>query len=271
MATSAILFDMDGVLASVGSSYRQAIIQTAARFGVTITQEDIAVEKKRGNSNNDWILSKRLIDARIAENKPSLEQVTEVFEELYQGTDTIPGLCETETLIPSKGLLKELHKRCNGVVAVVTGRPRKDCDKFLATHGLTELFPVCVCMEDAPPKPDPKPLQIACERLGVSPESCIMIGDTPDDIRAAVAAGALPFGVYTPEEEAKLTLGMITQEQSMFPSMMACGAARMMHAGLGEMMDVSFSRIQRSLRRRGTVSRSTKETSIVATVVRSGY
>lgn len=267
-ATSAILFDMDGVLASVGSSYRQAIIQTAARFGVTVTQEDIAVEKKRGNSNNDWILSKRLIDARIVDNKPNLEQVTEVFEELYQGTQTTPGLCETESLIPSKGLLMELHKRCSGVVAVVTGRPRKDCEKFLSTHGLTDLFPICVCMEDAPPKPDPTPLLIACERLGVPPSSCIMIGDTPDDIRAAVAAGALPFGVYTPEEEAKLTLGIVTQEQSMYPSMMDCGAARMMHAGLGEMLDVTFIPIKNSPRRKGTVSRSTKETSIVATVVR---
>jgi hypothetical protein len=33
-----------------------------SRFGVTITQEDITREKKKGNANNDWILSKRLID-----------------------------------------------------------------------------------------------------------------------------------------------------------------------------------------------------------------
>ena len=60
-----VLFDMDGVLANVGSSYREAIVQTAAYFGAKITQEDIAAEKKKGNANNDWVLSKRLIDAKM--------------------------------------------------------------------------------------------------------------------------------------------------------------------------------------------------------------
>ena len=61
----AILFDMDGVLASVGSSYREAIVQTAARFGVVVTQDDITRQKKVGNANNDWILSKKLIDNQL--------------------------------------------------------------------------------------------------------------------------------------------------------------------------------------------------------------
>jgi len=40
-------------------------------------------------------------------------------------------------------------------------------------------------MEDGPPKPDPTPVLKACEYLGVSPSSSVlMIGDTPDDIRA---------------------------------------------------------------------------------------
>lgn len=61
----AILFDMDGVLASVGTSYREAIVQTAAHFGVKISQEDISEQKKIGNANNDWILSKKLIDSKL--------------------------------------------------------------------------------------------------------------------------------------------------------------------------------------------------------------
>ena len=265
----AVLFDMDGVLASVGSSYREAIIKTAARFGIIVTQEDIAVEKKKGNANNDWVLSKKLIDARLDDvsKSPTLEKVTEVFEELYQGTATTKGLCESESLIPSKGLLVEVHKRCEGRVAVVTGRPRKDCEKFLSVHGLKELFPICICMEDAPAKPDPKPVLLACERLGLHPSVCIMIGDTPDDIRAAVSAGAIPYGVLTPEEDAKLTLGLIGLAQSMSTSMVECGAVLIMRAGLGEFLDVAFSSGRSSLLRQGTVSRATKETSISASVV----
>lgn len=38
------------------------------------------------------------------------------------------------------------------------------------------------------------------------PFPLLQIGDTPDDVRAAVAAGSVPIGVLTPEEEAKTTL-----------------------------------------------------------------
>ena len=127
----AILFDMDGVLASVEGSYRESIIQTCDHFGVKITQDDISRVKKAGNANNDWILSLKLIEDYLGEEKVkskkiTLEKVTEIFETLYQGTENKLGLCEVEKLIPSKGLLRELCKRVNNNVAIVTGRPRKD-------------------------------------------------------------------------------------------------------------------------------------------------
>lgn len=136
----AILFDMDGVLASVDGSYRESIIQTCSHFNAIITQDDISRVKKQGNANNDWVLSLKLIEdsigiEEIKKQKITLEKVTSVFEDLYQGTGSIPGLCERETLIPSKGLLRELCSRVNNQVAIVTGRPRADCDFFLKRFG----------------------------------------------------------------------------------------------------------------------------------------
>jgi pyrophosphatase PpaX len=37
-------------------------------------------------------------------------------------------------------------------------------------------------------KPDPEPLLLAAERMGVSPQDCAYVGDSPFDIRAAKAA-----------------------------------------------------------------------------------
>lgn len=277
-----VLFDMDGVLASVGSSYREAIIRTAERFGANITQEDIAIEKKKGNSNNDWVLTKRLIESKAGNSNATLEAVTEVFEELYQGTDKVRGLCETESLIPSRGFLQEIHRRVNGNVAIVTGRPRKDCDKFLDTHNLGDLFKVRICMEDGPPKPDPFPCVLAMKALNMNPKHCIMIGDTPDDIRSGNSAGCgASWGVLTPEEDAKVVLGMLDISNSMWPTLMNAGAAGVWRVGLQAMLDIvtklpesnGMSKVgpvgpsavsPSSSGRTGQVERSTKETSIFA-------
>lgn len=101
MTLEAVLWDLDGVLADVSQSYRQAIIQTAAFFQVPLTQEDITQEKAKGNANNDWALTQRLLKAKGGV-EVTLEEVTAKFEELYQGTESKAGLWTTERLIVPK-------------------------------------------------------------------------------------------------------------------------------------------------------------------------
>lgn len=65
------------------------------------------------NANNDvslsFLLSQKLtlslVKAGLSPEAPipSLEEVTDKFEELYQGKDGKPGLKDLETLIPAKG------------------------------------------------------------------------------------------------------------------------------------------------------------------------
>eukprot|EP01006_Ploeotia_vitrea_P035425 TRINITY_DN65875_c12_g6_i1.p1 TRINITY_DN65875_c12_g6~~TRINITY_DN65875_c12_g6_i1.p1 ORF type:complete len:538 (+),score=276.50 TRINITY_DN65875_c12_g6_i1:2-1615(+) len=193
----AILFDMDGVLADVSKSYRQAIVATAADYGVTVTPENITAMKHRGDANNDWVVTRRLILADPSHNKSmdtSLDAITEHFERHYK------VLRDTERLIPTHKLLAALAKRYP--LAVVTGRPRQDAEYFLRVAGIAQYFTTGVCMEDGPAKPDPTVVLIALSRLGIRSAArrdqyTVMIGDTPDDIRAAVAAqcGVVPIGL----------------------------------------------------------------------------
>lgn len=238
-----LLLDMDGVMAEVSKSYRASIIATCHEYGATsVTLDTVSEWKTRGGCNNDWVLSRDLIrsvgeDAAAA--VPTLEQVTETFERFYQGDGTVPGLCETESLIPTRALLEELHARCEGRTAVVTGRPRSDCDKFLRLHGLDRLFPVRVCMEDGPAKPDPFPVVRACELLGVAADDhVIMVGDTPDDVRAAVRAGCRAVGVATPEGAAAMSeAGRAFDETDLCVAMTQCGAERNVRPGLEELLE----------------------------------
>lgn len=195
LSPQALLFDMDGVLADVSGSYRRAIRETAASFGVALRDDEVAAAKRGLDANNDWIVTHRLLAARGVD--ASLAHVTERFEAHVQGTDGVPGLWAEERAIVSRGLLERLAARLP--LGIVTGRPRLDAERFLAQAGFADLFGTIVCMEDGPCKPDPAPVRLALERLGV--ERAWMVGDTPDDVRAARAAGVVPIGVVTPGED----------------------------------------------------------------------
>lgn len=185
----ALLFDMDGVLADVSRSYREAIAQACASYGVKVSQADISAVKSRGHANDDWALTRTIL-AEAGVDAP-LDEVTRRFEDVYQGTDEQPGLRRHETLIPDRTLLEELARSFK--LGVVTGRPRSDAERFLAEHGVRGLFSAVVCREDGPLKPDPEPVRIALTHLGA--RTAWMLGDTPDDVHAAAGAGVVPVGV----------------------------------------------------------------------------
>ena len=192
LAPEALLFDLDGVIANVEESYRRCILETAETFGVEVTREELATMVLAGDANNDWVLTQRILAGRGVE--ASLDAVTEAYQEVYLGTSTSPGLRESERLLVARDVLSSLADRLP--LAIVTGRPREEAEWFLEREGLTALFQAVVCMEDGPLKPDPAPVRTASSRLGV--ERAWMIGDTPDDIRAAAGAGAVPIGVVAP-------------------------------------------------------------------------
>ena len=192
LAPQALLFDLDGVIADVEDSYRRCVLETARRFGEQVTREELAAVVLAGDANNDWVLTRRILAGRGVE--VSLDEVTAAYQEVYLGTATSPGLRESERLLVSRDVLSGLADRLP--LAVVTGRPREEAEWFLDREGLTDLFPTVVCMEDGPLKPDPASVQLACSRIGA--ERAWMVGDTPDDIRAAASAGVVPIGIVAP-------------------------------------------------------------------------
>ena len=188
----AILFDMDGVLADVSKSYRQTIIETAKGFGVNISNKDINQLKEEGNSNNDWLLTQKLI-CRKGFNI-DFEKVKTRFEQIYQGTADKIGLRYNESLIPDLETLIALNKKIK--LGIVTGRPIQDAEIFLNRFKIKELFEVVITLEDAKAKPSPEPVTFALDKLNI--KRAWMIGDTPDDIIAARKAGVLPLGINAP-------------------------------------------------------------------------
>jgi phosphoglycolate phosphatase-like HAD superfamily hydrolase len=109
-------------------------------------------------------------------------------------------------LIVPRALLERLSKRWP--LAVVTGRPREEARWFLEREGIADLFRAVVCMEDAARKPDPAPVRLALTRLGV--RRAWMVGNTPDDVRAAAGANVVPLGVVAPGDDLSATAAALT-------------------------------------------------------------
>ena len=193
----AILFDMDGVLVDESRSYREAIRLTCLDFGIDVSIKEIFKLKMLGNANNDWEFTFKLLSDRGLDI--SFEQVKTRFEQIYQGDANSPGLWNREVRLVERNWLENLATKYP--LAIVTGRPRNDAERFLQTECIRDLFTVVVCMEDGPAKPAPDNVCLALQKLDV--DSAWMIGDSPDDIGAAVSAGLVGIGIVAPEDDPK--------------------------------------------------------------------
>ena len=86
-------------------------------------------------------------------------------------------------------LLEQL--RAAGVhTALWTGRDRESTDWLLRDHGLAPLLTTVVCGDDLPShKPDPAGLREILQRLGVSAEEALFVGDADVDVLGGAACG----------------------------------------------------------------------------------
>ena len=126
----------------------------------------------------------------------SLDEVRDTFQDFYVGTGNRRGYRVSESLLIDRSDLENISRTYP--LGIVTGRPREDAQWFLDRFDLIDLFPTVVAMEDAPLKPDPAPVREAMKQMNLS--SPWMIGDTPDDMQAAVRAGALGIGIGSQDE-----------------------------------------------------------------------
>ena len=188
----AILFDMDGVLVDVTASYRMAIKKTAEFFlNREISLSEIQDFKNKGGYNNDWDLTEAVLSSHG--KKIEMEKIIERFQSFYLGED-FNGFVQNEKWLLDNKILDRLKKDFK--LGIVTGRPRKEAEYVLRRFGLTSQFGVLVTLEDTPGskrKPHPFGIQLAMQKLKV--KNALYIGDTVDDVKAAVAAGITAIGV----------------------------------------------------------------------------
>jgi pyrophosphatase PpaX len=93
-----------------------------------------------------------------------------------------PGTIET---------LSELRRR--GVpTGIVTSKGTESATRGIEHFGLAGFMSTIVTADDVRlHKPDPHPLRVAAERMGVELGYCIYLGDSPHDVQAALSGDAI--------------------------------------------------------------------------------
>ena len=181
----ALCFDVDGTLSDTDDLY----VQKVRRFFPSILFKNPAHAARRfimwieapGNALLGLADTLGLDDEMVAViNWLSLHRKHSSKQFLL-----VPGVDE---------LLKQLYGHYP--MSVVSARDEQGTMAFLEQYDLVKYFDVIVTGLSAPhTKPYPDPILLAAKKMNVSPENCLMIGDTTVDIRAGKSAGAQTVGV----------------------------------------------------------------------------
>lgn len=188
--TRAILFDIDGTLVDswkLGFDATQVILR---KHGIPPISEDAY------HSCTIYATPDRL--ARHAGLDPSDDSFDAVGGRLAREFDDLyVNLVSTETasLFPGVGDLLSSFPR-DAKLGALTNACVAYARSVLKTHELDGEFSSVRGADDVPaPKPSGDGLLACCEELGVRPEECVYVGDSPGDGLAARAAGMPAIGV----------------------------------------------------------------------------
>lgn len=181
------LFDLDG---TVLDTY--APILESMRYATkTVFGEALPDSKLVSMVGQPLVTQMQAFAAERGCGSEIADELTRVYREynerdLDEKSFPFPGIPEAIASLKNAGF----------TVGVVTSKRAVLATKSLKAHGLFDAFACVNGAEDSTAhKPDPDPLLTAAKKLGVSPDRCVYVGDSPYDLQAAHAANMPCVGV----------------------------------------------------------------------------
>ena len=185
----AIIFDLDGVLIDTEPLYLKATNLVVSEEGAAPISEEENKQHLLGTTVEEtW---RRVIRMR------SLTRPLSQYVEMY---DVFVRQVMQEDLTPQPGVVQLINEaRARGIpIAVASSSLREWIDLKLGAIGLNDAFDLILGGDQvANGKPAPDIYLMAARGLGVPPEECVAIEDSPTGIAAAVASGAYTIAVWT--------------------------------------------------------------------------
>jgi beta-phosphoglucomutase len=181
----AVLWDVDGTLVDTAELHFQAWAALAREIGKPFTRADFAATFGWRNPEIIPKLFGKEYDAK------QIDLLGDHKEDLYRA-EAAKGVA----LLPGVRSLLDAVTAAGGRQAIGSSAPRRNIDMLLRMTATTPSFATIVSMEDTSRgKPDPEVFLLGAEKLGVSPDRCIVLEDAPVGIQAAKAGGMRAVGV----------------------------------------------------------------------------
>jgi len=196
-AVRGVLFDMDGVILDTEKLYTRFWCEAAQSLGYPMTHEMAlgmrSLSREVGEKQLKAYLGEN-VDYQQVRNK-RIEMMSAFIKE--NGVELKPGIHELLAFLKEKGIK----------TSVATSSPLDRTKEYLSQVGLVDSFDELVSGHMvAHGKPAPDIYLYAASKLGLKPEECLVLEDSPTGLLAAYRAGCIPVMVPDqdmPDEEVK--------------------------------------------------------------------
>ena len=185
MPTLAIIFDVDGTLIDSVDQHAKAWVQAFEHFGRSV---DFAAVRGQIGKGGDQLMPVFLPADFIERHGEALEAWRgELFKREY-----LPAL---QAFPAVRALFTRLHASGKRLV-VASSAKAEELERYVDIAGVADLVDVKISSDDAErSKPAPDIFVTALQKAKVEPGEAVVVGDSPFDAQAAVAAGIKPLGV----------------------------------------------------------------------------
>jgi beta-phosphoglucomutase family hydrolase len=179
MTLTAVIWDMDGIIADTALFHFLAWQKAAQDRGISFTEDDF--RDTFGKRNPEIIAEKFGKDIPPQEVDGIAQRKEELFRRIAaQSIKPFPGVLNLMLSLRSAGWK----------MALVSSTPAENIKLILRSLEINSLFDTIVSDKDVlRGKPDPEGFLLAAERLGVTPSNCVVIEDAIAGVKAAKNAG----------------------------------------------------------------------------------
>ena len=201
----AVIFDKDGTLADSAAFLRQLGQRRARLLDAQVpgVQEPLlmafGLERDRIAPNGLLAVGTRYENeiaaaTYVAETGRNWLESLEIAKSAFQEADQFfkPKAAHTPLFPGVREALQALHV-AGLKIGILSADTTANVEEFVQIHQLQPFVNHCLGTDQPPTKPDPVLLYRVCDKLGVSPDQSLSVGDALLDLKMAGAAGVAGF------------------------------------------------------------------------------